>query len=351
VARICTLNNYPLGKMWGLSRSGWVPRQHLWGVDALAAAGHIVDVAPFHEPDERNLLDRISSRSRRVLGHLDQEAYAMRRMATVDVLYCADQAGLGGLALARGLLPRVRFISVVHHPVHNAVRRATSARQDVLVSLSETLSLRLQRDLPRRRARVVHLPWGPDLSCPLYRSGGEGNGVVSAGKSNRDLTSLATALRTSRAAGVVYDLTQEVSVPPNPSVRLIGPGDVDGVDPDAPGQYLATRVLNDIAAASVVAVPIRNPLRLTGLSEVVDALALAKPVIATRSPYFPFDIEAIGCGIWVEPGDADGWARAISKLVSDRGARAEMGTAGRRFAERHWNYERFCEGLLELMRD
>jgi len=84
---------------------------------------------------------------------------------------------------------------------------------------------------------------------------------------------------------------------------------------------------------------------------VVDALALAKPVIATRSPYFPFDIEAIGCGIWVEPGDADGWARAISKLVSDRGARAEMGTAGRRFAERHWNYERFCEGLLELMRD
>ncbi len=84
---------------------------------------------------------------------------------------------------------------------------------------------------------------------------------------------------------------------------MIGPGDVDRADPDAPGQYLAARSMGDTAAASIVAVPVRDPNRLTGLTEVADALALAKPVIATRSPYFPIDIEAIGCGIWVEPGD------------------------------------------------
>jgi glycosyltransferase involved in cell wall biosynthesis len=132
-------------------------------------------------------------------------------------------------------------------------------------------------------------------------------------------------------------------------VRLIGPGDLDGVDPDAPGQYLATRVLDDIAAASVVAVPVRDPGRLTGLTEVADALALGKPVVASRSPYFPFDIEAVGCGVWVDPDDVYGWARAISKLISDRDARTQMGTAGRRFAERHWNYERFCAGLSTVI--
>jgi glycosyltransferase involved in cell wall biosynthesis len=349
VARICALNNYPLAKMWDLARRGSMPRQHLWGVDGLSAAGHVVDIAPFHEPGEGNLLDGISSRTRRLLGHLDQEAYALRRIRNIDTLYCADQTGLAGLALARGALPSVRLVSVVHHPVRNAMRRAVCARHDVLVCLSEALAEELRRGFSRTRAHIVHLPWGPDLAWPVYRSRGEGHGVVSAGKANRDLATLARALESSGAPAVVYDLTREVPKPPSPQVRLIGPGAVDQVDPDAPGQYLAARSVGDTAAAAVVAVPVRDPNRLTGLTEVADAMALGKPVIATRSPYFPFDIEAIGCGIWVEVGDANGWARAISALMSDADTRAEMGLAGRRFAERVWNYERFCEGLSELI--
>lgn len=351
MATICALNNYPLGKMWELARQGAMPRQHLWGVDALAAAGHELDIAPFHEPRENHLLDRISSRSKRLLGHLDQEAYALRRIRSVDALYCADQAGLAGLALARRALPSMRLVSVVHHPVHNRVRRAACARHDLLVCLSEALAAELRRDLTRTRAHIVHLPWGPDLDWPVYRSRGEDLGVVSAGKANRDLTTLARALEIAGVPAVVYDLTRSIREAPNPEVRLVTPGDVDRVDPDAPGQYLAARSVSDSAAAAVVAVPIDDPNRLTGLTEVADAMALGKPVIATRSPYFPFDIEAIGCGLWVEAGDEQGWARAISRLMSDRDARREMGTAGRRFAESQCNYAQFCEGLCGLMQE
>ena len=335
--------------MLELARANVVPRQHLWGVDALAAAGDVIEFAPFHEPAERNVLGWVSARSKGILGHLDQEAYAVRRIRRTDVLYCADQTGLAGLALARDALPRVRFVSVVHHPIHNAVRRTAAARQDVLICLSEELSRELERELPRRRTKVVHLPWGPDLRYPLYESQGEDLGVVSAGKSNRDLATLAYALGQTNATGVIYDLAGELSTPPNPGVRLIRPGGIDGIDPEAPGQYLADRVLNDIAAASVVAVPVRDPQRLTGLTEIVDALALAKPVVATRSPYFPFDLEQVGCGILVEPSDRDGWTRAIARLLGDDDARSEMGRAGRDFAERQWNYERFCVGLRELI--
>jgi glycosyltransferase involved in cell wall biosynthesis len=349
VARIGALNNYPLRKMWELSDRGLIPRQHLWGVDALAAAGHAVDIAPFHEPDERNPLDRLSARSRRVVGHLDQEAYALRRMRRTDTLYCADQDGLAGLALTRRLLPAARLVSVVHHPTQNSARRAALARQDALVCLSQALASELARELSARRVRIAHLPWGPDLSCPLYQPGGESLGVVSAGKSNRDLSTLARALEMTGAPAVVYDLARQVPAPPNPLARLVGPGGVDGVDPDAPGQYLAGRVLGDLAAAAIVAVPVKDPARLTGLTEVADALALGKPVIATRSPYFPIDIEKIGCGIWVDVEDPDGWAKAISGLLSDDRARSEMGAAGRRFAEREWNYQRFCDGLRGLI--
>lgn len=349
MATICALNNYPLKKMWELSQGGLMPGQHVWGLDALAADGHVIDFAPFHEPGDRSLLERLSFRTRGVLGHLDQEAYALRRVRSTDVLYCADQAGLAGIALGRRVLPTTQLVSVVHHPLGNAVRLATVRRTDTLICLSRTLCSELERALPRRRATVVHLPWGPDLASPLYEPLGEGNGIVSAGKSNRDLITLAQALAGTESIAVVYDLERQLAAPPNDSVRVVHPGDPDGIDPVSHGAYLARRVVRDIAASSIVAIPVRDPGRLTGLTEATDALALAKPIVATRSPYFPFDIEAVGCGIWVQPGDAQGWARAIRRLLSDPDARKEMGSTGRRFAEREWNYGSFHAGLSELV--
>jgi glycosyltransferase involved in cell wall biosynthesis len=353
LASVCALNNYSLQKMWERARSGAMPAQHVWGVDALAAQGHAVQFASFHEPSDGNRLERLSLRSRGLLGHLDQEAYAARRIRRLDTLYCADQMGLSGLALIRAVLPPARFISVVHHPAGHAPRRAALARHDALVCLSPAVAAELDRALPATRTRpnVVSLPWGPDLASPLYRAAGEANGVVSVGKSNRDLPILAQALARTGAPGVVYDLERRITEEPNDGVRLVHPGQSQGVDPNSPGGYLPTRAIAETAAASIVAIPVLDPGRLTGLTEAVDALALAKPIIATRSPYFPFDIEAIGCGIWVDPGDGDGWVRALARLVGDPDARAEMGAAGRRFAEREWNYDAFCRGLSELIDD
>jgi glycosyltransferase involved in cell wall biosynthesis len=349
LARVCALNNYALQKMWDRASGDQVPRQHLWGVDDLAARGHTVEFARFHESDEHNPLDRLSARTRGILGHLDQEAYALRRMARLDVLYCADQMGLAGLSLARSVLPASRFISVVHHPLGHRVRQAAAARNDVLVCLSPATLAEAARDLTRRRARLVHLPWGPDLASPLYRGRGEDNGVVSAGKSNRDVVTLVSALARAGATGLVYDLERRLPSPPSDAVRLVHPGRSAGVDPDSPGGYLPEHTIADTAAASIVAIPVVDPGRLTGLTEAVDALALAKPIVATRSRYFPFDIESVGCGLWVDPGDVDGWTIALQRLLSDPDARSDMGAAGRRFAEREWNYEAFCRGLSELV--
>ena len=351
MATVCALNNYSLEQMWERARSGAMPSQHVWGVDALAARGHALEFAPFHEPGDGNRLERLSLRSRGLLGHLDQEAYAARRLRRLDALYCADQMGLSGLAMIRTVLPRARFVSVVHHPVGHAARRAALARHDVLVCLSPAIQAELERALSPMRSRpeIVHLPWGPDLASPLYRPAGDTNGVVSVGKSNRDLPTLAQALARTGCTGVVYDLEQRLTQPPNDAVRVVHPGQSVGGDPNSPGGYLPARTIAETAAASIVAIPVLDPGRLTGLTEAVDALAMAKPIVATRSPYFPFDIEAIGCGIWVDPGDVDGWTRALDRLTGDAPARIQMGVAGRRFAEREWNYEAFCRGLSELI--
>jgi hypothetical protein len=200
LATVCVLNNYSLERMWERARSGTMPAQHVWGVDALAARGHTVRFAPFHEPGEANGLQRLSHRTRGLLGHLDQEAYALRRMARFDALYCADQMGLAGLALARRFLPATRLISVVHHPAGHEARRAALVRHDALVCLSPATAAELERVRSPSRARIVHLPWGPDLDSPLYRPRGEASGVVSVGKSNRDVATRARSLASAATA-------------------------------------------------------------------------------------------------------------------------------------------------------
>ena len=89
---------------------------------------------------------------------------------------------------------------------------------------------------------------------------------------------------------------------------------------------------------------------MNGLTELNDALALSKPVVMTRSPTaLDVDIEAIGCGIWVDVGDVDGWQRALSLLMSDAALRDRMGAAGRKFAEQGWNQQSYGARVVEII--
>ena len=348
--RICALNSYPLEKMWALARSGAIPRQHVWGVDHLAAAGHAVKLAPFHEPEDHHPLDRLGMALRGALGYVDQEAFAIREMLRgTDVVYCADGTGLAGIALLRRVLPRARLVSVIHHPIRNRVRLTAAAAHDALLCLSPAVRALLERQLPHRRPALLDAPWGPDLDSPLYEHSAEHAGVVSAGKSNRDLRTLASALARVDVPALIYDLEGQLAAPPSKQVRVRRPGG-EGTDAASPGGFLATAAITDIAQATIVAIPVSDPNRLTGLTEAGDALALGKPILATRTPYFPFDLEEVGCGCWVAPGDVAGWAVQVERLTADEALRRQMGEAGRRFAERVWNYESFCGALSESLR-
>jgi glycosyltransferase involved in cell wall biosynthesis len=116
---------------------------------------------------------------------------------------------------------------------------------------------------------------------------------------------------------------------------------------DAPLSYAHT--LSDLRSAAVVAVPLLDPYPLQGLTEIADAVACGKAVIVTRAPYFDFDIEAIGCGWWVERQDVDSWVNAIREAVSDRDRLAEMGERGRAWARAHWNADLFTQGVRRTL--
>ena len=337
--RICCLNNYPLVAMRDLTAARRMPRQHLWGTDELAAAGDVT-LVPWRPPGGSEPLVRATRRTNSRLGLLDQQAYALRH-GPFDAYYSGDQRSLRGIALLRrAVARRARVVSVVHHPEHAGFPVGAMLQAHTgLLALSDHLRSELIRrhGLDERRIQTAH--WGPDLGFAGYAPGDERHGVVSAGKTNRDLATLVGALRRAGAPGVVYDLDGRVEDPPA-GVTLVRPGGA-GADPGSATAYLYERVLEHLRGAAVVVVPVIDPARLTGLTEINDALALGKPLIVTRSPYLPFDVEAVGCGIAVEPGDETGWRAAIERLLGDAGLRRELGARGRAHAEAGFNYASF----------
>ena len=61
----------------------------------------------------------------------------------------------------------------------------------------------------------------------------------------------------------------------------------------------------------MVAVCSTTSARLTGLSEVADALALGRTLVVTDSPWLDLDLTGLGCGSSVPVGDVDALARAL----------------------------------------
>jgi len=97
--------------------------------------------------------------------------------------------------------------------------------------------------------------------------------------------------------------------------------------------------------AYAIAIPLNETDALAGLTSLMDAMAMGRPVIMTRNPYVDIDIDALGIGIWVDTGDISGWKSAISKLLADPMMALEMGERARRLCEKGFNIRQFSKNL------
>jgi glycosyltransferase involved in cell wall biosynthesis len=106
------------------------------------------------------------------------------------------------------------------------------------------------------------------------------------------------------------------------------------------------RDVGDLLAASDVFV---FPSRYEGLGgAVVEALALALPVVASDLPALREVVTPDREGLLVPPGDPAALAAAVAHLLASRQRRAEMGAAARRRFEEAFSLERVAEAMLTL---
>jgi hypothetical protein len=321
--KILAANNYPLVAASARWSAGTYPGHHLWGIDALARAGHDVDVLP-HDRGAR-----LSRLARGRLGDLGAEVSVLRRASDHDVAYAADPTSLAGIGAARRFgVWRRPVVCVIHPRRPTGVGRAAAVSgYDVAICISRVVRDELVAG-GRAAARTPLVHWGPDLDFAGYRPSGQ-DVIVSTGRTARDLETLVAAAAQVDAPFRVH-VTEPWTGPstPNVSFAVAAPYDV---------------ALADLCAAAVVAIPLRDPERSgsAGLTELNDALALAKPVVMTANRFLDVD-----CSIDVPVADVAAWVSTLRSLWRDASARADRGATGRAFAEASWNARDFGAGLV-----
>ena len=96
-------------------------------------------------------------------------------------------------------------------------------------------------------------------------------------------------------------------------------------------------------------VPIQPRLRPAGSSQVVFAMMMGKPVVATRNPSLADLVEDGVTGLLVEPGNVAAMRAAILYLLDHPEERARMGAAARLRFEQHHSFEQFAQRTHQLL--
>ena len=268
------------------------------------------------------------------------------------ILYATHTRGIEFIILLHAIgLYRKRIVVWHHQPIVKAKNclRETLARlfykgMDHMIFFSEKLiqdSLKSAKANPDRMS-MVH--WGADIafydSLPLAL---QERGFISTGKELRDYKTLTEAFNNTGLPLTLYTQKEQKGAFANLKIK-------DNIDLNF-GERLMPYELSLLVAQSQCVCICCQPSNYTvGLTTVVEAMALGKPILCTRNPQMPMDLEAEGCGIYLEPYDREGWERAIRYIAEHPEEAKEMGRKGRLLAEKYYNVEQCAREVGEIIR-
>ena len=105
------------------------------------------------------------------------------------------------------------------------------------------------------------------------------------------------------------------------------------------------------AQSAFVAVPLYDNDFQAGVTTILEAMAMGKAVVATRTEG-QTDVLIDGeTGLYVPPGDAKAWEEAMRRLNSDAALRARLGTNARAWLEENATLTRWADTLAEMILD
>ena len=350
--RLLVLNNYPLAEVWEEVRRGHKPDHHLFGLNYFEQWGYEVTIAPFQSSRLLQTLSGVLTRARFPvpLGDLDQQYSVMSLLNRADVIYCPCQSIAWVLGYLRAIhLLKKPLVLLAHHPF--SVGRLAPLRRPFLKlafrgsdrypSLATDVAVEINH-LAGDPGKSVALPWGPQRDF-YPASEKPGSGAVAAGRTGRDFLTFARGAAKARVPARILCLQSSVT-PELESFNV----PIEAFPDGHPMDYVG--LMPHLRSARVHAIPLTDTSSLSGLTSLMDALGLGKPVVMTRHPLIDINLESLGIGRWVEPGDAEGWSAVLRWFEEHPDEAAAMGDRARKLVDNgldSMHFARRVAGIFE----
>lgn len=358
--KILVLNNYPLERVLKEVELGETPDQLLFGINYFIDQGHTCNLLNNSQeqlPAKYKLLQKLNWLF--PLGDLFQQYAATLGLHDYDIIYCPATTQIHWLQYLRRIGKiKIPIVSISHHKMlkgrldfaRNPYYSSLYKKNDCNLALSNYVAADInQRWKPERPASSMQ--WGCDL--PFYKHSKEvGDGIVIAGRTSRDFSTVIQALNQSKTKGTILYLKGHLSHKGEVSenITLL---ESDNEQP-VPGKQQGWKKVKDLIpiyqSSRVIGIPLYDQDTLVGLTSLMDCLGMGKPVIMTRNPNIDLDIEKEKIGTWVEPADVMGWKNAIDWYQANPEEASQMGQRARELAETQYNTRRFANDLLDIFK-
>lgn len=336
-------------------------RQALWLAAELASRGHRSVVAA--RGDEPLAL-RARAADLEVIDcrpASEVDAYAAWKLRReilarrVDVVHAhtAHAAGLGALATLGTRVPLIVARRVDFPLRQNAGTRWKYSRAAAIIAVSRAVEAVLRRG-GVDPSRIAVVPDGVDLARTVEPAGPEVLAALGVAAGAPLVVQVAQLVGHKDPVNFVRAFASAKRVAPDLQALLVGDGPLRAaVDAEVSrlalrGALHATGYRTDadslLAAATVVCLSSREE----GMGSVLlDAMALGRPIAATRAGGIGEIVVDGECGLLAPPGDPESLGAAIARLVADPALAARLANAGRARV-RDFSVGRMCDRTLEV---
>lgn len=325
--------------------AGTAPSERLYGLVELRQAGHQVDLL-----DSRwhGTFGRLTTR----LKYYDislSDLTTLRALRRYDVVVVKDELSLLLTLAARWSGTRLVYLdSLFQLPRRwwrQLIYRWNFRLADRLVIYSTTQRdawqeyFAMARHQPAAFPYTIDVPFYSPRPAPPPPSRGY---LLSIGRDlGRDFPTLATAMRNVALDAKIVTL----------------PYLLTGVDRTQANLHFLERLsyeaLFDLyAGAQAVVIPLKRGITYpSGVRALLEAMALGKPVICSRTPVLE-EYVAEGEGVrYVEPENPDALQAAITALADDASARTALGRRGREVVQERFGMSAFVNGFERFLQE
>ena len=88
-----------------------------------------------------------------------------------------------------------------------------------------------------------------------------------------------------------------------------------------------------------------------GYTNMLEGMAMRKPILMTRSGCLHIDPKSRNFGILIEPHDAKGWSDSMNRIIDDRAFANSCGEKGREIVENEFTIDRFNKDVVSFIKD